>query len=696
MPKFGKQVLQSIPALKLLLPLAAGILLQYHLAVSLAVIIAVFITGVVVMMVYSFLHTAKQFNYRWLSGFAVACLFTAVGAGLSYYKNIEHHRQWIGHYYQPNAPVLVTLKEPIVTKQKSFKAEAVAEAVLINNEWLPVEGNILLYFKKDSTKPVLDYGSQIVVTQNLAPIINAGNPGGFNYARYCSFQHIYHQAFLKDDGFITLATTKKTAFNKWMIETRTSILSVLRNNISMPNELGIAEALLIGYRDDLDRDLVQSYSNTGVVHIIAISGLHLGMIYGLLLVLLKPIQRYHWGKILKPVLILMVLWGFSFIAGMAPSIFRSAVMFSFIVVGELMGKRGNMYNSLAASAFLLLCIDPFYLWDVGFQLSYTAVLSIVVFQKHINRWLYFDNKLLRKIWALNSVTLSAQILTLPIVLYHFHQFPLLFLLTNLIAVPLSGLILYAELLLLNISSIERLAAFTGNIISWLISQLNAFIIHIDSLPFVVWPSIQISIPQAIILYVSITGFTLWFITQQRKAVFAGLFALLLFVCIRSVDFIQKEQQQKIIVYNVPNHTAIDLIEGRKYQFIGDSVLTADGFLRNFHIKPSRVLNRITPADSLNNIIFQNNVITAKSKRILIIDNDFEIVPQPQKIKVDAIILTKNPKVYLSRLSTSFECKLYIFDSSNPFWKIAYWQKDADSLHLRHHSTATQGAFVMNF
>jgi competence protein ComEC len=171
--------------------------------------------------------------------------------------------------------------------------------------------------------------------------------------------------------------------------------------------------------------------------------------------------------------------------------------------------------------------------------------------------------------------------------------------------------------------------------------------------------------------------------------------LVAFITLRSIDFSKRNSQQKMVVYNVPNHTAIDLIEGRSYQFIGDSILIEDGFLRNFHIKPSRVLHRINPADSLMNISLQNHLISCNGKNILIVDDALQIPPSQEKIKLDAIILTKNPRIYLSRLSTSFECSQYVFDSSNPFWKVAYWKKDADSLHLRHHSTATDGAFVMD-
>ena len=157
--------------------------------------------------------------------------------------------------------------------------------------------------------------------------------------------------------------------------------------------MGLAEALLIGYKDDLDKTLVQSYSNTGVVHVIAISGLHLGLIYWLLLMLFKPLQKRKL-KWLRPVFILTGLWLFSLLAGAQPSVLRSAVMFTCIVLGDSFARKSSIYNTLALSALLLLCINPYWLWDVGFQLSYAAVLSIVIFMQPIYNWFYIKNKVL--------------------------------------------------------------------------------------------------------------------------------------------------------------------------------------------------------------------------------------------------------------------------------------------------------------
>ncbi|MCU0321256.1 MAG: ComEC family competence protein [Chitinophagaceae bacterium] len=693
--KYNKPIYKTIPIFRLLLPLIAGILLQYHLTISITPFYGLGVLGIVLLGIYQLLSITKKFANSWLSGIAILLIFLSLGGIISFQKNIEHRSSWIGKYYQQGLAVKVTLQEQIVVKPKSYKALAKANAVLINGTWQPIEGDVLLYFKKNSTKPQLSYGNQIIIASNLAPIINAGNPGGFNYARYSSFQNIHYQAFLNDADFVALPTIESNFLDNALLKTREKVLSILRTYITTKNELAIAEALLIGYRDNLDRDLVQGYSNTGIVHIIAISGLHLGMIYVLLLKLFSPFGKRKWITIVKPIFILAVLWAFAFTAGAGPSILRSAIMFSFIVIGESLHRKSNMFNSLCASAFCLLIYNPFNLWDVGFQLSYTAVLSILLFQKHINQWLYFDNKFLRNLWSLSAVSIAAQILTLPIVLYHFHQFPTLFLFTNIVAVPLSGLILYAEIFLLVVSFMPLVANALGFVIEKAIWCLNMFVEHFNQLPFVVWPSIQINIVQTGVLYGVILCFTWWFIEKKAKACMLGLSFLLIFLVLRSVDFIQRNQQQKLVVYNVPNHTAIDLIEGRKYVFIGDSVLTEDGFLRNFHIKPSRVLHRITPSNKLMNFHLNNNLISCNGKNILVISDAINLKPAMPKIKVDAIILTKNPRIYLSKLIQQFDCNQYVFDSSNPFWKVNYWKKDADSLGVQYHSTATQGAFEMS-
>jgi competence protein ComEC len=685
-----KNILKPYPALIIVVPLVIGILLQFHFSISFFYIAILLATSVVGNIAFLLASKATKFAKRWVQGIFIFCAFIALGAGLAFAKSIKNNPNWVGNYFKPNMPVLVTLQENLVAKQKSFKALATINAVYINNHWQQVNGDVLLYFKKDSFTINLQYGSQIVITKNLVSIVNSGNPGGFNYALYCGFQNIYHQAFLQPNNYKILNTKQTNWGQLKMLQLKSWVLQVLKNNIHSPNELGIAQALLIGYRDELDRDLVKAYSNTGVVHIIAISGLHLGMIYGLLLFILKPFKRYKSSVFLQPLIIIFVLWMFSFLAGMAPSILRSAIMFTCIVIGDSIGKKTNIYNSLALSALVILLINPYSLWDVGFQLSYAAVLSILLFSPYIKKWFFVKNKLLLGFLNLNAITLAAQILTLPLVLFHFHQFPFLFLVTNLMAVPLSGIILYAELLLIAINFIAPFATFIGKVIEFLIGFLNKFILAIDSLPFGVWHYIQISIFQSIILFILLLFFTSWLINKRSSFLLYTLASAAIFFGYRAVNFIEKNNQQKLIVYNVPSHTAIDVVEGKSYFFIGDSLLNQEGFLQNFHILPSRVLNRISPKKSTSNIAIVNNYFISASKKIVLINKP--IGNSQLRQNVDAIIVSKNPKIYIDNLLQKYNCPLLIFDGSNPTYKINNWIKACDSLQVKYHVCSLQGSY----
>lgn len=688
-----------VPLLRILLWFIAGILLQFHLKLSLQQCLVTALLGLLLFVVFNYLSLTIKFRYSWLSGLAIMLLFVGVGGISTYQKNIEHHAYWLGKWYTPGAALKITLIEDLQAKPNSYKAEAAVDAIKTGNNWQPVKGTIILYFKKDSVKPTLSYGNQIIINTNLQRVINAGNPGGFNYAQYCAFQQIHYQVFLNNNSFILTQKNNANTFSSFILRIRNKVLYQLQTYIPNKQALSIAEALFIGYREDLDRDVVQSYSNTGVVHIIAISGLHLGMIYLLVVKLLSFLPKRKWINRIRPVIIILILWLFALTAGAAPSILRSALMFSCIVIGNAINRKNSIYNSLVVSAFILLLINPFNLWNVGFQLSYTAVLSIILFQPVIAKALYSNYTIINKIWALMAVTLAAQILTLPIVIYHFHQFPLLFLITNIVAVPLAAIILYAHILLLIFSWLPLVAKFIGLFIQYCILFLNNYIHYFNSFKWVVWPSLQITIVQACLLYALIIAFVLWLYYKQLKYLLFCLTSMFLLAVTRTVDFIEKNHQHKLIVYNVPKHTAIDLIEGRNYQFIGDSILTVDGFLRNFHIKPSRVLHRILPVNMLSSFSVHKNLISSGNKKILVLDSSFVITKaneSEKKLTVDLIILTKNPKIYLNKLHTYFNCKQYVFDSSNPFWKVNYWKKDADSLHLRHHATATQGAFVMDF
>ena len=694
MPLIGLNFWKKTPIVKLLLSLITGIILQWHIQFRISFWVPLMIVFFLIAIIYSFFPLLRRMQLNILYGIVICVLFVCIGGLLTWRKDIRNDQQWFGLSYNSGDILIVALDEQPVEKTKSFKANAVVTDIIRNNSKISVNGKIIIYFQKDSSFQ-LSYGNKIIITKSLQEIKNSGNPGGFDYKRYSLFQGITHQIYLKANEYEKLNDSKTSLFTSFIISTRENILSILRRNIKNEKELGLAEALLIGYKNDLEQSLVQSYTNTGVVHIIAISGLHLGLIYWLLGVILGPLKKQKKFRLLRPVLIISCLWLFSLLAGAGPSILRSAVMFTFIVAAESWGRKTSIYNTIAASALLLLCINPYWLWDVGFQLSYAAVLSIIIFMRPVYNWLYIKNKALDFIWKMNAVTLAAQVLTIPVSLYHFHQFPNLFFLTNFLAVPISSIILIGEILLCALSLIPAVAAILGKLLGWLIWVMNTYIERIETIPFSLWDGLQISLTQAILLIIFSTGISYWLMNKSVKGLKYGLSALLLFAGLRTYSFIKSNQQQKIVVYNVPQKKAIDFINGRSYFFAGDSDLLENDFARNFHLKPSRILYRISDADSLDNLVFSGDYIMFGNKRILLIDNSIRLkASQTEKPEIDLLVISKNPKLYIKQLAKSVNVKQVVFDGSVPAWKSKYWKADCDSLHIPWYDVTVKGAFVM--
>ncbi len=676
--------------------LIAGILLQWFVRFSITALLVGFGFIAVLLLAFLFLPSAVSFGLQWLRGVIILLLFVIAGAVVTYTKDIRNQPTWMGRYYQPGQAVLLTIDEPLVEKPNSWKAIATVTALQQGGTWRKVKGDVLLYFYKGKAKPWLHYGSQIIVHTAFQPIKNSGNPGAFDYKQYCLLQGIGYQAFLYPGQYTRLWNDNANGIQKALYQLRDSTITALQKTIPGEKEQAVAEALLIGYRDKLDLELVQAYTNTGVVHIIAISGMHLAMIYGLLVVIFGLLPSNKIVRIVKPITILLVLWVFSLLAGAVPSITRAAVMFSFLVLGEGLGKRTNTYNTLAASAFCLLVYNPFYLWDAGFMLSYSAVVSIVAFYKPVYNWFYIKNKLLDAVWGATAVTISAQILTIPIILFYFHQFANLFLVANFIAVPLSGFILYGELVLLCFSFIPFLAKWLGVVVGFMIQCLDGFIEHINALPFAQWNNIQADVVQTLLLYGFILAVCAWLLCKAQKGFVTAMVFLAALFIYSGIQAISINHQQKMVVYNVPHQTAIDVMQGSSYHFIGDSALLVDGPLLKYNLKPCRLVNGVSPAnDTLLRADVRNACININHTKILLLDNTFNLEEGGEKIPVDIVILTKNPKFSIASVQKAFLFKTLVFDASNTMWKIRRWKKDCDSLHLRFHSVPEQGAFEMN-
>jgi competence protein ComEC len=688
---------KAAPFIRLIPPLAAGIILQWYLGVSICFGLASLSFFIICFTGFYFLPLHSRYRWRFVQSVFMQGMILSLAMVLTWNNDQRNQRDWFGHFTNDSSVLILSVDEPPVEKPRSFKAVCKVWFVVSNDTQVYTTGKLLVYFSRDSNLPPLRYGDRIAVKTLPQAIKNSGNPGGFNYQRYQEFQQLYQQVYVKKGDWDLLKGKSENRIDELIYTLRDYTLSCLYNHLQKDGKVtGIAEALLIGYKEDLDKDLVQAYSNTGVVHIIAISGLHLGLIYVVLIWILNRIPLVKKGNLLKAVIVIACLWLFALLTGASASVLRSAVMFTCIVPGKLFKRNTSIHNSLAASAFILLCYDPYFLWDVGFQLSYLALVGITTLQQPLFRLLFLKNKMATRIWEMLSVTIAAQITTFPVCLYYFHQFPNLFFISNLLAVPLSTAILFSEIALVCFSWLPLLAGLTGKLITAAISLMNCIIEYINSLPFSLWDNIFANISSTWVLYAFIFCICGWLMAGSKVYFRYSLFFLILFSAIHASAGLSSARQKKIIIYNVPKKRAVDFVYGSRYFFSGDSSLVNEGISRNFYLKPSRTsLQLKSSTASLPGLYGDIPYWQFFNRKMLLADKPRNFQTSHQKIHTDILLLSGNSPVSITELQKAIEPDIIVFDASNSLWKIAKWKKECEALFLPCFSIPDQGAFVYN-
>ena len=657
------------PFTRLLFPLITGIVTCYYLLhgvftnaqiqTTLYLSVGVSISG---LLITAQLSSFKKYRYRFIQGIFLQIVFASLGiAAMQNMLRARDQETALLAASKKDAIYIMRLIEPLQLKNKTYKTVAIIESIGTAQHEIKTRIKIIVHIAVDSSQNIVTFltaGRYIATTTQPNPVPDMHNPGGFNYKEWLFRNEITHQLYLAKGSWAMLPTKKS---NQYLQVLQQKIRNHLQQNITGKQEKAVAAALLIGYKQDIDSDLMKAYSNTGVIHVIAISGLHLGLIYGLLIGIFSWMPVSIIKKWTAPPIMLLVLWGFALLTGAGPSIVRAAVMFSFIIMASIVKQNSSILNALAASAFFLLLLHPFYLWDIGFQLSYAAVLSIVLYQKNIFDSIYFKYKWMQACWQLNAVTLSAQVLTLPLVVYHFHQFPNYFLFSNFIVVPLSSIILYGCLLILPFGSFAYFGKALSVATSWLISSMNWIIQKMNALPFATTNNLEINTAEVLLFFIIIVCFTLFIQTQKNKWCYSSLIALLAGCGLHSFMQIQAAGQTTLTVWFVPKTTKITIRYGlqKEAQFpMGNSAFT---------IGQTRFLSIGQMPSSKNSPL-----------------------PAP---KVDILLISNLPQSPIALLAKQFKRSLYVFDSSIPLWKMQAWKKEVEGLHLRHHFVSQQGAFV---
>jgi competence protein ComEC len=507
------------------------VLLEYYIPSGIVFLLLGFFTSFIALIFFNCISFQKTLQVNWVYGIVLQVLFIFFGRML---MHLHQDKPIIESGYdaktKKNYLFIQIIIDP-VQRKSSFKCLAKIIWLVKDQTSHYQNEKVLIYFKNNPLLRHVTSNSWIITGKILQPIENF-KAFDFDYRKYCRLRHIYSQLYLKENEYAVVEHAETKSVLSILDSFRKKILAIIKQYVPSKSENSLLEALMVGFTDDLDPLLLKSYADTGVVHIIAISGLHLALICEFLQIILLTKSQNKSSRRIKLALMITCLWTYSLLSGASPSVIRAAGMFSLALFAKNITREITLYNLLTASAFLLLCYDPFWAFDTGFQLSYAAVLSLGLFSKPIRDLFPIPNKILNALWNAASVSIAAQLLTTPISIYYFHRFPAYFLIANLLAVPLSSIILAGGILLCLFNPIHPLAQFIGWLLGFLIRTLNGIIDQLSRLPGAVVENLRISLPCIIVLYAVIFCFYHFLKRNEKSWLFTGLGILVTFLFIR--------------------------------------------------------------------------------------------------------------------------------------------------------------------
>ncbi len=599
---------------------------------------------------------------------------------------------------------LVHLQEPVLyykvaitsqarNKENSWKTEGTISTVQTSTGWKTCSGNIILYFPKSDFKKPFQYGDILLVKGIPQSVPPSGNPGEFDYRKFLAYRKIYHQQFVRENEVKYLESNPSSSIVYCAIRARVWADTTLTRFVKEERERAIASALVLGVTDGLDNELLNAYAATGAMHVLAVSGLHISIIYMLILGMLKPLNNTPAGRWWLAALSLVILWGYAFVTGLSPSVLRAVTMFTFVAVAKAWNRQTNIYNILAASAFCLLIYEPYLIMSVAFQLSYLAVLGIVYLQPGMYNLWEPTSRFWDEVWKITTVSIAAQLATFSLGLLYFHQFPNYFLLSNLLVIPISFAVLILGLVVLAISFIGPLAALCGWLLLWTIKALNAVVFTVESFPYSLIDHVYINTLQSWLLMVAIICCVLLFQFRKFYYVPVACVMMLLFVLIQWTHYRDVTSHAMLAVYKVPHHTALDLIDEGKAYFITDSSLQRKTSAVRFHIQPNRLNHGVDNVESvIPSLSGAYGNWTWRGRSILMI-RDPHAIPLTA-MEADFVIISNNAVKNLSALS-HINASEIILDSSNSYYFAEKLRTQALAAGIRIYSVLHEGAFIKN-
>lgn len=633
----------------------------------------------------------KRQRMGWLFGVVMACYLFLGGYALTRVHEAETRKDYFrnhetgANYYVARVCDCPTERESsirtVLQLEHQFGGSSSSRAVT---------GKVMAYFPKSDSAFALRYGDLVAFPAPIREVSGPKNPGEFDYRDYLLRRGITGQVYLRDDDWLDLQVNNANPIYAFSYRVREILLASLRQNGLSDNEFGVAATILLGYDEKLADEVRKNYVAAGSMHILCVSGMHVGIIFLLASFLLGFLNRNRWQKTLKQTLLLVLVWFYAFIAGLSPSVLRASLMISFVIIGEMIHRKGFVLNSIAASAFILLCLNPNNLFEIGFLLSYSAVVGIVVLQKPIYNMLYFNNMLLDKAWEITTVALAAQMATIPYTLFYFNQFTSYFWLSNLFMTPIAFVVVITGMVLLMVAWIPYLNIFVGRLVWGAVFVMNWIVAKIESLPFSIIKGVYVSDLEFAFLLLAFVLLLLAVSMQKRRLLVAMLSSLLIVMVSVTVRLYSADSQHRMTFFSLRKHTAVDFVNGSEHIMLADSSLKADESTIDYSLKCAWARQHLSTHPQMVGFEddFENDYLSKKSNlvsfegKLLAVWDDVAFSDSlAYRIPVDYLLVRGRQKPDVQSVVNSYDAKILIVDGSVPRYLAEKWVAQADEKRL---------------
>ena len=677
------KVLQ-FPLARITIGFLTGILVGYYFKPALSFVFGMSFFAICAFVVAYFWSKRNSVNTIY---FGLATYFLAFNIGTSiqiihtdsFQKSNYIHQK--GIFDRPHL-VLVTVREKL--RNSSFNDRYI---VIVNEiDGTTNTGRILLNVRKDSLNHTFETGTHLQINGSLYQNSPAKNPNQFDYGKYLESKQIYAQLYA-DASDIKIGSLITKDIWYYTSKLRSKIIRNLEKSNFNKAELHVAVALILGQQQDILPEIIKDYQFAGAVHILSVSGLHIGFILLFVTFLLKPFPNTKRGSFLKLIVILFSLSSFGLIAGLAPSVLRSVTMFSFVAIGMYLRRSTNIFHTLLVSMLLILLVQPSFLFDVGFQLSYVALFFILWLQPLLAGLWQPKNRIATYFWDILTVSFAAQMGTFPLSIYYFHQFPGLFFVTNLVIIPFLSVIMGLGVLVMVLAAFDYVPLFLAKSLEWSIYILNKIINSIASLEQFIIQEIPFNWQLLWSIYLLLIATIIWFKKPSFNRLVLAMVSIIIFQITYFQTHLAIQTQSELVIFNSKKSSLIAARNGKHITlYANDSLLKTASKNKTFSSYSMGNFSNLKTKKRLQNLIYFNG------KKILILDS---LGVYPKDIRPDIVLFTQSPKINFERFLETIKPKMVVADASNFRTIQKQWEATCLKQKIPFHATAEKGFYRLD-